>query len=58
MNWWWTPEQRESQKVYLLKIRELTEEVKKDPSKGLKLLIKAGIYDENGELTKEFGGNE
>lgn len=53
---WWTPEQQKSQKAFILKMRELTEEVKKDPSKGLKLLVRAGIYDKNGKLTKEFGG--
>ncbi len=57
MNWWWTPEERKEHEDYLQKIRDLTEEIKKDPSIGLRLMIKAGIWNEQGELKKEFGGD-
>ncbi len=56
MSWWWTPEQRKEHEDYLQSIRNLTKECKKDPSVGMALLVKAGIYNEEGELRKEFGG--
>lgn len=56
MSWWWTPAERKEHEDYLAKVRKLTEDCKKDPSIGLRIAIKAGIYNEAGELTKEFGG--
>ena len=52
--WYWTKEEREEHEKYLEKIRALVKKVKEDPSYGMKLLIDAGIYDENGELTEHY----
>ncbi len=36
------------------KVDKLVKEVKKDPQKGMSILVDAGIYDKEGELTENF----
>ncbi len=35
-------------------LRQLSEKIRLDPAYGFQLLQKAGIYDENGELTEKY----
>ena len=35
-------------------LRQLSEKIRRDPAYGFQLLQKAGIYDENGELTEPY----
>ncbi|NQU64848.1 MAG: hypothetical protein HQ517_11300 [SAR324 cluster bacterium] len=42
------------QNEYLKKVEALTKKVRKDPKKGMEVLIRAGIYDKKGNLTKPY----
>jgi len=42
------------QETYLKEVRKLKREVKKDPAKGMALLVKAGIYTKGGNPKKQF----
>jgi hypothetical protein len=40
--------------AYLKKLNKLIKEVKKNPKKGMSVLIEAGIYTKKGDLTKQY----
>ena len=47
-------EQKKEHEEYLKKLKKLARDVKKDPKKGMQILVNAGIYDENGNLTAQY----
>ncbi len=47
-------EEKKQHEAYLKKLNKLVKEVKREPSKGMPVLVEAGIYTEKGNLRKQY----
>lgn len=51
-------EERQSYERFAERVRVLQEQIEADPSVGVRLLQKAGIWDENGQPTEKYRDDE
>ena len=47
-------DKKRERKEYLKELKGFIEKVKQNPDKGMKILVKAGIYNKDGKLTEFY----